>query len=107
MNTFVDTIGRVAAGGSALDPEVVGRMLDRRPPDDPLRALTPREHAVLAAMAEGKSNIGIAETLYISETGVETRVTAIFRKLGIAAASTERRGVHAALAYGRRSESLR
>jgi DNA-binding NarL/FixJ family response regulator len=68
VNAFVD---RVAAGGSALDPEAVARMLGRRPPDDPLRALT-REHAVLAAMAEGKSNIGIAETRSISETGVES-----------------------------------
>ena len=78
---------------------------NHRPPDDPLRARTSRLHAVLAAMALGTSNIGIAETPYIIETGVETRVTAIFRKLGIAPASTELRRVHAALAYGRRSES--
>ena len=68
-------------------------------PGDPLDALTPRERAVLAAMAEGKSNIGIAETLFVSEAAVEKHVTAIFRKLAIAPASTEHRRVHAVLTY--------
>ena len=99
VKTFLDAITRVAAGGSALDAEVVGRMLGRPAPDDPLRALTPRERAVLAAMAEGKSNAGIAQTLFVSEATVEKHVTAIFRKLGIAPASTEHRRVHAVLRY--------
>lgn len=99
VSTFVDAIARVAAGGSALDPEVVGRMLGRGAPDDPLHVLTPREHAVLAAMAEGKSNLGIAEALLISQAAVEKHVTAIFRKLSIAPASTEHRRVHAVLMY--------
>ena len=99
VTTFVDAIVRVAAGGSALDPEVVGRMLGRAAPDDPLQALTPRERAVLAAMAEGKSNIGIAQSLFVSEAAVEKHVTAIFRKLAIAPASTEHRRVHAVLTY--------
>ena len=101
VSAFVDAIQRVAAGGSALDAEVVGRMLGRRRPGDPLDALTPRERAVLGVMAEGKSNIGIAEALTVSEAAVEKHVTAIFRKLGIAPASTEHRRVHAVLAYVR------
>jgi len=99
--TFVSAIQRVAAGGTALDSEVVSRMLGRRQLDDPLAALTPRERAVLAAMAEGKSNMGIAEALTISEAAVEKHVAAIFRKLGITAASTEHRRVHAVLTYVR------
>ena len=96
---FLDAVARVAAGGSALDPEVVGRMLGRRARDDPLYPLTPREQAVLAAMAEGKSNLGIAQALFISLASVEKHVTVIFRKLGIAAADTEHRRVQAVLTY--------
>jgi DNA-binding NarL/FixJ family response regulator len=104
VTTFVDAVTRVAGGGSALDPEIVGRMLGRRPPGDALHPLTPREHAVLAAMAEGKSNRGIAETLFVSEAAVEKHVTAIFRKLKIDSANTEHRRVHAVLTYVRRRE---
>jgi len=99
--TFVNAIQRVAAGGTALDPEVVSRMLGRRQLDDPLRALTPREHDVLAAMAEGKTNGGIAETLTLSEASIEKHVTAIFRKLGLRSAYTEHRRVQAVLTYVR------
>ena len=99
VTTFVDAITRVADGGSALDPEVVARMLGRAAPDEPLHALTPRERAVLAAMAEGKSNIGIAETLFVTETAVEKHISSIFRKLAITPASTEHRRVHAVLTY--------
>jgi DNA-binding NarL/FixJ family response regulator len=104
LDEFLDAIGRVAAGGSALDAEVVRRMLGRRAPNDPLHSLSPREHAVLAAMAEGKSNIGIAETLHVSAATVEKHVTAIFRKLDIGVASSEHRRVHAVLTYLRRAE---
>lgn len=107
VETFVDAIGRVAAGGSALDPEVIARMLGRRRTDDPLRKLSPGEHAVLAAMAEGKSNIGIAETLHVSEAAIEKHVTAIFRKLGLGPTSSEHRRVHAVLTYLRGSEHRR
>jgi DNA-binding NarL/FixJ family response regulator len=107
VTAFVEAIERVAAGGSALDPEVVTRMLGRRRPDDPLDGLTRREHDVLAAMAEGKSNIGIAETLHVSEAAVEKHVTAIFRKLDIAPASTEHRRVHAVLAFVRAAAGSR
>jgi DNA-binding NarL/FixJ family response regulator len=97
--TFLDAIARVAAGGSALDAEVIGRMLGRSRTGDPLRSLTPRERAVLAAMAEGKSNVGIAQALLVSEATVEKHSTGIFRKLGLAPTSTEHRRVHAVLAY--------
>jgi DNA-binding NarL/FixJ family response regulator len=97
--SFTDALARVAAGGSALDPEVVGLMLGRRALGGVLDALTPRELAVLAAMAEGKSNSGIAGTLYISLAAVEKHVTSIFRKLRVAADDSEHRRVHAVLTY--------
>jgi DNA-binding NarL/FixJ family response regulator len=96
---FTDAIRRVASGGSALDPEVVRRMLGRRAPGDVLNRLTPREHEVLAVMAEGKSNLGIAQSLLISPAAVEKFVTAIFRKLAIAPANTEHRRVQAVLMF--------
>src|SRR6478735_484832 len=83
---FIDAVSRVAAGGSALDPEVVARMLGRHTREDPLQILTVRELEVLAAMAEGRSNLGIARSLLVGQASVEKSVTAIFRKLGIAAA---------------------
>jgi DNA-binding NarL/FixJ family response regulator len=96
---FVDAVERVAAGGSALDPEVVARMLGRRHAGGPLDELTPRERDVLAAMAEGKSNRGIAEELVVSETAVEKHVTRIFSKLGLGQSSSEHRRVLAVLTY--------
>lgn len=101
VETFVSAIHRVAAGGTALDPEVVGRMLGRRRRDDPIAQLTSRERSVLAAMAEGKSNRGVAEALHLTEASIEKHVTAIFRKLGIPADGTEHRRVHAVLTYVR------
>jgi DNA-binding NarL/FixJ family response regulator len=98
LDVFVDAITRVAAQGSALDPEVVGRMLGRRR-SGPLQLLTPRELAVLAAMAEGRSNLGISQSLFTSQASVEKHVTAIFRKLRIAPAETDHRRVQAVLAY--------
>ena len=83
VEAFTDAVKRVARGGSALDPEVVGRMLGRRASHGPLDELSPRERDVLAAMAEGKSNAGIAAALFVTEAAVEKHVTAIFRKLGI------------------------
>jgi DNA-binding NarL/FixJ family response regulator len=105
--SFVDAVGRVAAGGSVLDAEVVGRMLGRRRPSDALAGLTERELAVLAAMAEGKSNRGIADAIFVSLASVEKHVTAIFRKLDIEPADTEHRRVHAVLAYLRRRDDPR
>jgi DNA-binding NarL/FixJ family response regulator len=99
LKMFVDAVARVAAGGSALDPEVVSRMLGRRAEGDPLGVLSPREQAVLAAMAEGMSNLGIAQNLFTSQASVEKHVTAIFRKLSLAPAQTEHRRVQAVLTY--------
>src|SRR3954464_15408692 len=83
LDAFVDAVGRVAAGGSGLAPEVVGRMLGRRRAPGPLDDLSPREREVLAAMAEGKSNQGIAQTLVLSDAAIEKNVTRIFHKLGL------------------------
>ena len=96
---FVDAIRRVAAGGSALDPEVISLMLGRRASADALQPLTPRERQVLAAMAEGLSNLGISQTLHLSQASVEKYVTAIFRKLDLGAADTDHRRVLAVLSY--------
>jgi DNA-binding NarL/FixJ family response regulator len=99
VGVFIDAVGRVAAGGSALDPEIVRRMLGRGHVRGPLDELTPREREVLAAMAEGKSNRGIAETLVVTEAAVEKHVTRIFNKLGLGPTSTEHRRVLAVLTY--------
>jgi DNA-binding NarL/FixJ family response regulator len=101
VSVFMDAVRRVAAGGSALDPHVVGLMLGRRRGGGPLDELTPRERDVLAAMAEGKSNLGIAEALVVSEAAVEKHVTGIFQKLGIGPSPTEHRRVLAVLTYMR------
>ncbi len=101
---FVDAIERVAAGGSVMDPSVVRQMLGRGRRDDPLGGLTPRERTVLAVMAEGKSNAGIAEALTISGASVEKHVTAIFRKLELRNDTTEHRRVQAVLKYVRSTE---
>jgi DNA-binding NarL/FixJ family response regulator len=103
VDAFVDAVERVAAGGSALDPEIVGRMLGRRRTHGPLDDLTPREREVLAAMAEGKSNRGIAESFVITETAVEKHVTRIFTKLDLGHSTTAHRRVLAVLTYLRNS----
>jgi len=95
---FTDALRRVAAGGSALDPEVVARMVGRRRAHNPTDDLTPRETEVLELMAQGKSNQGIAETLVVTVAAVEKHVTSIFAKLGLASEPTEHRRVLAVLA---------
>jgi DNA-binding NarL/FixJ family response regulator len=102
VDAFTDAVARVAAGGSALDPEIVGRMLGRRA-GGPLDGLSPRERDVLAAMAEGMSNRGIADQLVITEAAVEKHVTGIFHKLGLGPTQTEHRRVRAVLTYLRDS----
>ena len=99
LEVFIDAVKRVAAGGAALDPEVVARMLGRRREDSPLDRLSPRERDVLAAMAEGKSNRGIAESLFVSQAAVEKHITSIFEKLELETAATDHRRVLAVLAY--------
>ncbi|HYZ98922.1 MAG TPA: response regulator transcription factor [Acidimicrobiales bacterium] len=97
VGEFVDALRRVAAGGTALDPEVVAQLLvrrRRRPVDD----LTPREREVLALMAEGRSNPGIARRLVLSNGAVEKHVSNIFGKLGLPPATDDHRRVLAVLA---------
>jgi DNA-binding NarL/FixJ family response regulator len=99
VDAFTDAVARVAHGGSALDPEVVGRMLGRRRHEGPLDELSPRERDVLGHLAEGKSNHGIAESLVVTTAAVEKHITSIFQKLGLDASPTEHRRVIAALTY--------
>ena len=99
VEVFTDAVARVAAGGSALDPEVVGRMLGRRRHEGPLDELSPREREVLALLAQGKSNQGIAEELAVTSAAVEKHVTSIFQKLGLEMNPTDHRRVLAALTY--------
>jgi DNA-binding NarL/FixJ family response regulator len=104
VDAFIHAVKRVTAGGSALDPEVVGRILGRRRGGGPLEQLSPRERDVLAAMAEGMSNQGIADTLVVTEAAVERHVTSIFRKLGLGPTPTGHRRVLAVLTYLRGSD---
>jgi DNA-binding NarL/FixJ family response regulator len=103
VEEFVDAAKRVAAGRSAVDPEVVARMLGRRRERPGISELTRRELEVLAAMAEGKSNRGIGEALVISSAAVEKHINRIFSKLGLDPLETEHRRVHAVLTYLRQS----
>lgn len=98
LDAFADAVRRVAAGGSALDPEIVGLMVGRRRKDDPLEALSPRERDVLQLMAEGKSNQGIADALSVTLAAVEKHVTRIFTKLQLGHEPSEHRRVLAVLA---------
>jgi DNA-binding NarL/FixJ family response regulator len=97
--TFADAVRRVAAGGTALDPAVVSRMLGRRRRDDPFEELTARERQVLELMAEGRSNRGIAEALVVTPHAVEKHVTSLFAKLGVSGAAEDHRRVLAVLSF--------
>jgi DNA-binding NarL/FixJ family response regulator len=99
IDAFVDAVRRVGDGGSALDPEVVSRLLGRRRREDPLEGVTPREREVLGLMAEGRSNHAIAEQLVVTERAVEKHVTSIFGKLGLPPTQDDHRRVLAVLAY--------
>ena len=98
-DALVDAVRRVASGGSALDPEVVALLLGRRRREDPLAVLTPREGEVLGLMAEGRSNVAIAEVLVVTERAVEKHVTSIFSKLDLPPAAEDHRRVLAVPAY--------
>ena len=99
---FTAAIGRVAAGESVIDPQVVSRLVARPRRDSPLETLTDRELAVLAQMAEGRSNQAIASQLYMSPKTVETHVGNMFAKLGLLPAAEDHRRVLAVLTYLRR-----
>jgi DNA-binding NarL/FixJ family response regulator len=99
VEEFVEALSRVAAGGTALDPEVVMQLLGASRRNDALTTLTPRERDVLALMAEGRSNAAIAEILVVSDRSVEKHVGNIFSKLGLAPSDADHRRVLAVLRY--------
>jgi len=99
IHDIIDAIRRIAAGGSAIDPNVVSTLLGRRREMDPLESLTQRERDVLGLMAEGRSNRAIGERLFLSPKTVESHVSAIFSKLGIDDTSDDNRRVLSVLAW--------
>jgi len=99
VREFMDALRRVAGGGTALDPEVVAQLMVRRRRDDRLDALTPRERDVLGAMAEGRTNVGIAAALSITEGAAEKHISNIFGKLDLPGSENDHRRVLAVLAY--------
>jgi len=96
---FTDAVRRVADGGSALDPDVVARLVGRKRKASPVDTLTPRERQVLALIAEGRSNAGIASDLVVTVAAVERHVTSIFDKLGLHQSPEQHRRVLAVLTY--------
>ncbi len=99
VDRFLDSLRRVADGGTAMDPEVISQLLVRRKADDPLARLTVREREVLALMAEGHDNSTIAERIVVSEGAVQKHIRSIFAKLGLSADDVGHRRVLAVLAY--------
>ena len=100
VEQFVDAVRQVAAGGTAMDPEVVAQLLTRRSAfDDPLTTLTPREREVLGLMAEGRSNAAIAARLFVTEKAVSKHTNSIFTRLGLPQSEDDNRRVLAVLAY--------
>ncbi|GAB3568452.1 response regulator [Spelaeicoccus albus] len=99
VSSFIDALERINAGQTVLDPEVVSQLMGSARGDGPLQSLTPRESEVLVLMAEGRSNAGIAESLFLSYGAVEKNVTAIFTKLGLAQSPADHRRVLAVLRY--------
>ena len=100
LDDLTDALTRISAGGTVLDPQVVRELLGRR--TDPLAELTPRERDVLALMAEGRTNVGIASALVIGVGAVEKNVTSIFQKLQLDDSGSDHRRVLAVLAFLRR-----
>jgi len=103
LSMFTEAVRRVASGGSALDPNVVARLVGRKRKAGPLDNLTPRERDVLALVAEGRSNAGVAQELVVSVGAVERHVTSIFDKLGLHQSPEQHRRVLAVLKYLRAS----
>ncbi|GAA3094271.1 DNA-binding NarL/FixJ family response regulator [Kribbella aluminosa] len=96
---FIDAVRRVADGGTAIDPEVITRLLTHNSSDTTLATLSPREREVLTLMAEGRSNTAIAQHMVITERAVAKHTTSIFHKLGLQPSDDDNRRVLAVLAY--------
>jgi DNA-binding NarL/FixJ family response regulator len=96
---FLDSVGRVAVGGSAIDPQIVTALISKRRDDNPVSRLTPREGEVLALMAEGRSNQGIADEIHVTLRAVEKYVSSVFTKLDMPTAPSESKRVLAVLMY--------
>jgi DNA-binding NarL/FixJ family response regulator len=96
---FVDAVRRVAAGGTAMDPQVISQLLARKSRDEPLGGLTPREREVLGLMAEGRSNVAIAQRLVVTERAIAKHTSNIFLKLDLPPSDDDNRRVLAVLAY--------
>jgi DNA-binding NarL/FixJ family response regulator len=103
VDDFLDAARRVSEGGSALDPEVVAMLISPKRQEDTLGELTPREHEVLALIAEGRTNAAIAKRLWLTERTVETHVRSILGKLGLPVSGDDHRRVLAVLTYLRAS----
>jgi DNA-binding NarL/FixJ family response regulator len=99
VGQFVEAVGRVAAGGTAMDPEVITQILARRARRSSLAGLTPRELEVLALMAEGRTNAAIARRLVVTSKAVSKHIASIFAKLGLPPSDDDHRRVLAVLAY--------
>lgn len=99
LSAFAESIRRVGAGGSVVDPEVVGALVGRRTQTGTLQAMSAREREILELMAEGRSNAGICERLFLSPRTVESHVRSIFRKLELEETPDDHRRVLAVLAY--------
>lgn len=96
---FIDAVGRIARGGSVIDPALVQELVAARRRDDPLDALSPREREVLALMAEGRSNAGIARQIWVTEGTVEKHVRSILMKLGVPETGDDHRRVRAVIMF--------
>lgn len=99
VSDFLEAVARIRDGATVLDPEVVAQLLSRRPRDERMQRLTPREASTLALIAEGRSNQAIAATLFVSEASVEKYITAIFQKLELEPDESGNRRVLAALVH--------
>lgn len=99
VTQFIEAVRRVAAGGTAMDPEVISQLLSRRARDKPIATLTPREREVLENMAEGRSNAAIASRMFVTEKAISKHTNNIFAKLGLPPSEDDNRRVLAVLAY--------